>query len=66
MNLPSPGPKYEQGNEAAARAEMQRADQQNLKRNSRIEGVEIVLTSPNGTRYLLGVNNAGTLTTTVL
>ena len=47
---------------------MERADSQNVKKNQDIELGQnrIILTSPNGTRYALAVDNAGALSTVVV
>ncbi len=47
---------------------LERMDSQNRKTNQDIEmaGNRIILTSPNGTRYALVVDNAGTLSTVAI
>ena len=53
---------------SAIRGIIERADKQNLKRGQDLEvgGGRLILTSPNGTRYEVTVDNAGTLTTSAL
>jgi hypothetical protein len=56
---------------ARFQAELQRAiaeaDRYNLKQNQRIElvegGTELVITSPDGTKWKLSVDNTGTIST---
>lgn len=69
MNLPNADEQYSQTNEAQTRAALERADAQNQKNSANLEvgsRRSLILTAPNGSRWAVGVNNAGTLTTTAL
>ena len=73
MKLPSPSRYYGPDEQAVANRILEDADAQNLKRGTDIEltastaaaqrDPRLILHSPNGTRYYLKVDNAGTLTT---
>ena len=54
--------------EADWRRALEAADQQNHKRNRDVEigQARLILTSPNGTRYEVTVDNSGNLSTTSL
>jgi hypothetical protein len=64
MKLPVP----DDVNTRTAYRILEQEDARNFKRGQNVEvGVaELVLTSPDGTRYAVRVNNAGTLVTFVL
>ena len=68
MRLRNPGAAYDRQAEAERNGQIERADRENHKRGRDIEvGVgRVILTSPNGTRYSVEVDNAGTLSTTAV
>ncbi len=68
MNLPSPPPRYEPTDQARLREELRRTDAENHKRGRDVEigAGRVILTSPNGTRYAITVDNAGVLGTTAI
>lgn len=69
MNLPSAPDKYDQRNESAMRETLKLTDQKNRKRQADLEiaGKErLILSSPDGTRFSITVDNAGTLAATAL
>jgi hypothetical protein len=74
VNLPTPGTAYDAGNEAQARNIIRQEDGRNQKRGSdaqfngdaTITGPKLIIVSPNGTRYRVLVNNAGTLSTVAI
>lgn len=68
MKLPSATPQYDLRDQAQLRNLLERADVQNRKKGQDIEvlGARLVLTSPNGTRYSVTVDNSGNLSTTAL
>lgn len=64
MTLPTPPERYSSNIEAQRNRLIQDCDLQNLKRRSDLDlvsGARIILTSPNGSRWALTVDNAGTL-----
>jgi len=71
MNLPKPEPVYSQQNEAAARAEMEREDKRNIKLGADVTfsgdasdpHPRLIGEAPNGTRYRILIDNAGTIST---
>lgn len=65
MSFPNASQDYDHGNETRFRAAVNQADMQNHKRNRDIEmgQARLILTSPNGTRYAVAVDNAGALST---
>ena len=68
MNLPRPGERYERPTEDRRNRVLELADAQNLKRGEDIELSEgrLILRSPDGTRWVLTVDNAGNLGTVAL
>lgn len=65
MILPIPPVRYESTDQSRLREELRRADAENHKRGRDVEigAGRVILTSPNGTRYALTVDNAGVLGT---
>lgn len=63
-----PPPKYDPTDQALLRQSIESADRANLKRNQDIEmgAARIILTSPDGTRYAITVDNSGVLSTTAV
>jgi hypothetical protein len=62
--LPAPAKSYDAGNEAQARAALEREDIANMKKTQDVDiGMKrrLVLTAPNGTRWSVTVSNSGTL-----
>jgi hypothetical protein len=68
MILPRPQGGYNPSSEADRNRQLEQADKQNHKRNRDIEvgTAKLVLTAPNGTRYAVGVDNAGAITVTAV
>ena len=68
MRLRQPGQAYSRDVAVDINGQIERADRENHKRNRDIEvGVgRLILTSPDGTRYSVTVDNAGNLATTAL
>lgn len=66
MRLPNPKPLYTRSAELERNRQIESANALNHKRGQDIEGSRIILASPDGTRWLLSVDNAGALTTTSL
>lgn len=68
MNLPSPNAGYDQNNEAQTRAAIAREDRNNRKRGDLEVTIDerFIMTSPNGSRWVMGVSNAGATTWTAL
>jgi hypothetical protein len=69
MKLPRPRPSYDSQDEALTRSAIEQADAQNLKRGQTIElppGVGLIMTSPGGLRFQMGVSDAGVTTWTAL
>ena len=68
MRLRQPRQAYSRDVAVDINGQIERADRENHKRGRDIEvGVgRLILTSPNGTRYSVTVDNAGNLTTTAL
>lgn len=68
MRLPSATAKYDRSVEANRIQQIEQADAQNLKRGRDVEFRQnrLILTSPNGTRYKVVVDNAGVLSTEAL
>lgn len=68
MKLPSATQQYDLRDQAQLRNLIERADVQNRKQGQDVEirGARLVLTSPNGTRYSVTVDNSGNLSTTAL
>lgn len=69
MRLPSPPNQYDPTYEAQRNLFIEQADLQNHKRLADMEIVEpqrLILRSPDGTRYVVSVDNSGTLSATAL
>jgi len=68
VKLPSAAQDYDLRDQAQLRNLLERADVQNMKRGQDIEvsSAKLILTSPNGTRYSVTVDNSGNLSTTAL
>lgn len=69
MKLPIPGDRYDRLGESQRNAVLEQSDRLNLKRNQDLElnrGARIILTAPNGSRWILTVSNTGALSTTAL
>lgn len=59
---------YDRDDQAAARDAIRRADDQNVKRGHDVQFIDnrLILSSPDGARWVLGVSNTGATTWTVL
>ncbi len=68
MRLPVAPATYDRQNEQQTRFQIEQEDAQNLKRGGDIDvgRGRVILTAPNGSRWLLTVGNTGTLGTTAL
>jgi len=68
MILPKPQNQYDVRDESVTRSILEQADRQNVKFNRDYDVADgrIILTSPNGTRYAIEVDNAGALSTTAI
>ncbi len=69
MKLPRPRPNYDNQDEAQARALIEQADTQNLKQDRTItlpQNAGLIMTSPGGHRFIMGVSDAGATTWTAL
>jgi hypothetical protein len=69
MTLAYPRPQYDQGDEAKTRAQIDQMDKRNRKIGQDLEIAtteRFIMTSPNGTRYAMGVSNLGVTTWTAL
>lgn len=68
MKLPDPGGNYNAVRERVRNQQIEMADAQNHKRNRDIEvgGGRVILTSPNGARWYLTIDNLGNITATAL
>lgn len=67
MLRPAPAA-YDRADQASARDALRRADEQNLKRGQDVQFIDnrLIVSSPDGARWVLGVSNAGTTTWTVI
>ena len=65
MKLATPAPGYSRADQQEMRRQIEAADRDNHKRNRDVEigQARLILTSPNGTRYAVTVDNAGVLST---
>lgn len=63
MKLRPPGPNYDRMQEADRVRQIEQADRRNHKRGKDVEVGEarLILTSPNGTRYSIEVDDAGNI-----
>lgn len=68
MKLPTATRDYDLRDQAQMRNLLERADVQNMKRGQDIEvsSARLILTSPNGTRYSVTVDNSGNLSATAI
>jgi hypothetical protein len=68
MKLPTAARDYDLRDQAQMRNLLERADVQNMKRGQDIEvsSARLILTSPNGTRYSVTVDNSGNLSATAI
>lgn len=68
MSLPAPSDRYDPGNEAELRRQLEEADLKSRKRGQDVElGAErFIMRSPDGTRWQFTVGNDGRLTNTAL
>jgi hypothetical protein len=68
MKLPRPAPRYDMQDQAEMRIAIERADDLAHKRNRDVEigAARLILTAPNGTRYVVSVSNAGAIQATVI
>ena len=66
--LGRPPSKYDEKDQIALREAIERADGENVKKGQNYDlGTSLlILTSPNGTRYAVTVDNAGTLSTSAV
>jgi hypothetical protein len=63
MKLPTPTSGYSRADQQEVRRTLELADRDNHKRNRDVEigAGRLILTSPNGTRYSITVDNAGVI-----
>ena len=68
MNLPSPTPQYSEKDQAQTRNILELEDKNNHKRNRDVEigQSRLILTSSNGTRYKITVDNSGVISATAI
>jgi hypothetical protein len=68
VKLPTAARDYDLRDQAQMRNLLERADVQNMKRGQDIEvsSARLILTSPNGTRYSVTVDNSGNLSATAI
>lgn len=68
LQLPPPPPKYDPNDQTQNRRMLMAEDAKNQKRDADVDigGAKLILTSPDGTRYQVVVDNAGTLSTTAV
>jgi len=68
MKLPMPNGQWSRQKEVEWLRKIEAADQENHKRNRDVEVGQgrLILTSPDGTRYEVTVDNAGNLSTTAI
>lgn len=67
MKLPAPLPQYSSALERERNRALESADALNLKKLQDVEfveGMRLILRSPNGTRYSITVNNSGVISAT--
>ena len=65
MNLPNPPEQYDRQDQLNVRQALREADDKKLKRGVEISAEPITRTSPDGTKWVFGVSNAGTTVWTV-
>jgi len=69
MILPTPPDRFDAGYMVRLNSALEGADRYNLKRGAQIElsnDTQLVLTSPNGNRFVLAVADDGTLSATAI
>lgn len=69
MKLPNPPVRYDPSFEAQRNGFIEQMDQQSFKRQADVEIVlpqRLILRSPNGSRWVISVSNAGALVVTAL
>ena len=68
MRLPDPPLEYSQDHQSDVQVRLEAEDQRSHKRGRDIEvsPARLILTSPNGTRYSVTVDNAGAISTSVV
>lgn len=68
MKLTLPSPTYSATQKASDNFQLEQANRQNHKRDQDVEigTANIILTSQNGSRYQLAIDNSGNLTTTAI
>lgn len=68
MKLRPPGQSYDRMQEADRIRQIEQADRNNHKRGQDVEigQASLILTSPDGTRYSVEVDNAGTISTSAV
>ena len=69
MRLPNPTDRYSPGHEAQRNQILEREDGLNFKKTADVEIVapqRLVLRSPDGTKYVISVDNSGVLSATAL
>lgn len=68
MRLPDPPERYDPDHQREVSARLEQEDAQNRKKGRDVEigSARLILTSPNGTRYAVAVDNTGILSTSVV
>ena len=68
MKLPNPTPQYYQRNAIEANRQIEQADRENRKvgRDVDVGSDKLILKSPDGARWVISVNNSGTIAATAL
>ncbi len=69
MSLPQAARAYDASNERQVRAALENADRLNFKKGQDVRlarGERLILRAPNGGEWVVGVDNAGSLTVTAL
>ena len=68
MKLPRPTERYDAQDQTAMRSLVEQSDSMNYKRNQDVEIAQgrLILKSPDGTRYVISVSNAGAISATAL
>jgi len=64
MSLPSPPEKYDRPDQMKTRSMLERMDRQNHKKGQDVEvagGARLILSSPDGSRWSIEVDNAGAI-----
>lgn len=69
MRLPNPPPQYSSSLEAQRNQILEREDSLNFKKTADVEIVDpqrLILRSPDGTKYVISVDNSGVLSASAL